>query len=217
MEVGCVLMASGFGARFGSNKLLAEAGGVPLIRRALDLYRQTAFARRAVVSQYPEILSLGESLGFLPVYNPSADQGISASVRLGTAALSDMDALLFGVCDQPWLTAESVARLLETFRAHPEDICSLARQGRRGESRRLPSGLFPGASRPFGGHRRRAGHEAPPRPGASGGGFGPQGAGRYRPPGGPAALTAPVHFLSKIPADAGLPPASAGILPQLFL
>lgn len=143
MEVGCVLMASGFGARFGSNKLLAEAGGVPLIRRALDLYRQTAFARRAVVSQYPEILSLGESLGFLPIYNPSADQGISASVRLGTAALSDMDALLFGVCDQPWLTAESIARLLETFRAHPEDICSLARQGRRGNPAVFPAAFFP--------------------------------------------------------------------------
>ena len=35
-RVGCVVMAAGNGARFGSNKLLAELEGRSLIRRALD-------------------------------------------------------------------------------------------------------------------------------------------------------------------------------------
>ena len=39
MDIGCVLMASGFGRRFGSNKLLAPAGGVPLVRRAMETVR----------------------------------------------------------------------------------------------------------------------------------------------------------------------------------
>ena len=106
-SLGCVLMASGFGSRFGSNKLLAEAGGVPLVRRALELYRGLPFARRAIVSQYDEILILGERMGYEPIPNREAAQGISASVRLGTAALSAMDGLLFGVCDQPWLRPET--------------------------------------------------------------------------------------------------------------
>ena len=35
--VGCVIMASGRAVRFGSNKLLADFGGAPLIARALDV------------------------------------------------------------------------------------------------------------------------------------------------------------------------------------
>ena len=34
MEIGCVLLCSGYGRRFGSNKLLALLDGVPLYRRA---------------------------------------------------------------------------------------------------------------------------------------------------------------------------------------
>ena len=44
MEIGCVLMASGFGRRFGSNKLLLPVEGVPLVQRALTLYAGVAFA-----------------------------------------------------------------------------------------------------------------------------------------------------------------------------
>lgn len=143
LSLGCVLMASGFGSRFGSNKLLAEAGGVPLVRRALELYRGLPFARRAIVSQYDEILILGERMGYEPIPNREAAQGISASVRLGTAALSAMDGLLFGVCDQPWLRPETVLGLLEIFRAHPEDICSLSCQGTRGSPALFPAAFFP--------------------------------------------------------------------------
>lgn len=35
--VGCVIMASGRAVRFGSNKLLADFGGAPLIAQALDV------------------------------------------------------------------------------------------------------------------------------------------------------------------------------------
>ena len=35
--VGCVIMASGRAVRFGSNKLLADFGGSPLIAQALDV------------------------------------------------------------------------------------------------------------------------------------------------------------------------------------
>ena len=35
--VGCVIMASGLARRFGSNKLLADFGGRPLLCRALEV------------------------------------------------------------------------------------------------------------------------------------------------------------------------------------
>ena len=98
MEIGCVLMASGFGRRFGSNKLLLPVEGVPLVQRALTLYAGVPFARRVVVSQYESILSLGREAGFLPLPNPDAARGISASVTLGTRACLDLDGILFGRC-----------------------------------------------------------------------------------------------------------------------
>ena len=41
--VGCVIMASGRAVRFGSNKLLADFGGAPLIVRALDAAETVSF------------------------------------------------------------------------------------------------------------------------------------------------------------------------------
>ena len=36
MKLGCVIMASGEGKRFGSNKMLADIYGEPLIARTID-------------------------------------------------------------------------------------------------------------------------------------------------------------------------------------
>ena len=47
--VGCVIMASGRAVRFGSNKLLADFGGAPLIAQALDVTETPALAAREVV------------------------------------------------------------------------------------------------------------------------------------------------------------------------
>lgn len=77
-RLGAVLMASGFGRRFGSNKLLAEVDGVPLYHRAMAALAPAEFDRAVVCSPYPQILAAGERFGFLPLYNGGAAEGISA-------------------------------------------------------------------------------------------------------------------------------------------
>lgn len=143
MKAGAVLMAAGAGRRFGGNKLLHPVEGVPMIRRALAAAPAELFERACVVSCYPEILALAGERGYVPVPNPDADQGQSASVRLGLSALMDMDGVMFCVCDQPWLRRDSVERLLAEFAAHPEDICSLSWRGERGSPAVFPRDLFP--------------------------------------------------------------------------
>ena len=46
--IGCVIMASGLSTRFGSNKLLADFGGRPMLCRVLDATDTPALAARVV-------------------------------------------------------------------------------------------------------------------------------------------------------------------------
>ena len=143
MRLGAVLMASGFGRRFGENKLLYPVDGVPMVERAFRALPPALFDRAVVVSSHPAILALGVEAGYLPVFNPDAAEGRAASVRLGLERLEDMDGVLFAVCDQPWLRRESVEKLLADMAAHPDSVCALAFGGRRGNPMVFPAALFP--------------------------------------------------------------------------
>lgn len=142
-RVGCVLLASGFGRRFGGgNKLLATAEGEPLYRRAMATLAPVPFARRVVVSRFEPVLRAGPAYGFAPVWNAAAAEGIAASVRLGAAALEGLDGALFAVCDQPFLTTESISHLLKSFEESPQKIHALSWGGQRGNPVLFPADLF---------------------------------------------------------------------------
>lgn len=143
MRAGAVLMASGFSRRFGANKLLERVDGIPMIQRAMAAVPARLFQRALVVSACSEILSLAQAEGYLPLFNPGAAEGQSASIRLGLSELLDMDGVLFSVCDQPWLRRESVERLMEGFCASPDCICALSWQGKRGNPVIFPAAFFP--------------------------------------------------------------------------
>jgi len=133
MQIGAILMASGTGVRFGGNKLLFPVDGLPLFRCSFSACPPQLFAKAAVVSCYEEILIAAEAAGYLPVFNPEAAEGQSASIRLGLNALGDLDGYLFAVCDQPYLTAQTVGNLLAAHQDAPVGtITALSHSGRRG-------------------------------------------------------------------------------------
>lgn len=142
--IGCVLLASGLSRRFGNeNKLLTPLEGATLAERAMDALPPDLFHPAVVVSQYPELLTLAAQRGYLAVENPGAAEGVSSSIRLGLAACGDVDGILFSVCDQPWLTAGSVRRLVEAWRAQPDAIAALSVHGIRGNPVLFPRRHFP--------------------------------------------------------------------------
>ena len=112
-----ILLAAGKGSRFGANKLLAPFCGRPLWTygyRALKEAANAVGGRVIVVSRYPEILAEVPEEG---VFSPESENGLSFSVRAGVNACGELaagDKLLFLAADMPFLTAETVQKLLET-------------------------------------------------------------------------------------------------------
>ena len=143
LKVGCIVMAAGNARRFGSNKLLAEIAGKSLIQWALEAVPRDRLYAAAVVSQYPEVLSLAERLGFTAVENGRPDLGVSRTIRLGLEALPPCDGVLFQVADQPGLRRETAAALVDLWQRHPSRIAALGHGGVRGNPCLFPARFFP--------------------------------------------------------------------------
>lgn len=143
MKIGCVVLAAGNSIRFGENKLLREFAGQTMIARALAAIPAEKLAKVVVVTQYREIEELAMENGFTPIRNEHPEFGQSYSVKLGLQALSDYDAVLFQVSDQPLLQRKSVAALIDFYCKHPKNIVALGYQGQRGNPCIFPAAYFP--------------------------------------------------------------------------
>ena len=118
-RIGCVIMASGLGKRFGGNKLMADFCGKPMVQRALDA-TDGLFAGRVVVTRHESVAALCREQDVQVVLHALPHR--SDTVRLGLGALGELDACLFLPGDQPLLRRETVAMLLEAWKSHPECI-----------------------------------------------------------------------------------------------
>ena len=142
MNIGCVVMAAGNSLRFGSNKLLQEIDGLPMICRALSSVPAEQLTTVTVVTQYHAIAEMAAEFGFSSVINPHPEWGISHTIALGIRSMPEVDAILFLVADQPWLKKHSVELLLENYRLHPDQIVALAHHGKRGNPCIFPAEFF---------------------------------------------------------------------------
>lgn len=124
-KVGAILLAAGNSTRFGANKLLHLMDGKSMAERCMEKCLEVSFAERVIVTQYDEVEATAGRLGMDAVRNRQPDLGISYSIALGIKALNDMDAWMFLVCDQPWLKADTVQKLLETYQKSPKGIAAL--------------------------------------------------------------------------------------------
>lgn len=143
LKLGCVVMAAGNARRFGANKLAAPLDGRSLILRALEAVPAELFDNVVVVTQYPEVLELAGMFHFSAVHNPHPDWGISHTIKLGLTGLRDCDGVLFLVSDQPLLKRESITKLVELWRQHPDRISALGHNSVRGNPCLFPARLFP--------------------------------------------------------------------------
>ena len=140
--VGCIVMAAGLASRYGSEKLLASLGGIPLISRVLQAVPPQLRGASAVVAWDRRILDLALENGFLAVENSRPEEGVSRTIALGLEAVSPCDGALFLVADQPLLRRVSVERVVERWRQEPDRIVGLSHSGQRGNPCLFPADLF---------------------------------------------------------------------------
>jgi molybdenum cofactor cytidylyltransferase len=128
-DIAIILEAAGNSTRFGSNKLLhIMDDGQPMINRIMDVARAQSSCRLIIVTQYQEIANIASD--FTVVINDAQELGISHSMKLGIEAAGDAGAYMFCVCDQPWLKASTLGRLIDVYRNSSAGIVSLAWHGR---------------------------------------------------------------------------------------
>lgn len=141
-KIGCVLMAAGDSRRFGENKLNRKVNGTSLIDRALHSIPAEKLYKTVVVTQYDEVIEKAHSLNFDTVKNIHPDYGISHTIELGLSKTDDCDAVMFMVSDQPLLTKESVADMLDYFEDNSDYIVSMSYDKVRGNPCVFPSEFY---------------------------------------------------------------------------
>lgn len=126
LKHGCIVMASGVGARFGGNKLMAELCDAPLVGhvvRATD----GLFSRRVVVTCHADVAALCETLGAQVILHDEPCR--NDTVRLGMEAMDGCDTVTFVQGDQPLIRPASIVALL---RAAERDAAGAARRDAAG-------------------------------------------------------------------------------------
>lgn len=106
-----------------------------MVRRAALRVLEVDLAEVIVVVGHhaPRVQAAIADLPLRVVLNPRYREGQSTSVRAGLDAVSAVvDGVLFMPCDQPWLSAETLSRLLVRFRSGDEPIVVAAAGERSG-------------------------------------------------------------------------------------
>lgn len=140
-KIGCIVMASGLGKRFGGNKLMASFGGKPMVSWVLDV-TDGLFDKRVVVTRNDEVNRLCSNRNVECIYHDLPYR--SDAVRLGIEQMpEDIGGCLFCLADQPFLSIELITRILTTASQNPSNIIRPICGHTLGSPVWFPRDLFP--------------------------------------------------------------------------
>ena len=151
-KVAGIVLAAGRSSRMGgSNKLLQEFRGKPLLRHAVEAQIAAGSAPIVVVTghQGDEIRAVLAGLDVAVVPNPDFASGMASSLQAGIAALpNDAPAVVISLGDMPQVTGDIIRRLGLAFADRPEALAVVPTLlGKRGNPVLLARGLFPAIAR----------------------------------------------------------------------
>jgi molybdenum cofactor cytidylyltransferase len=145
-NIACIVLAAGRSTRMGgANKLLADIGGKPMVRRVVE----AALASRArpilVVTghQAASVVAALAGLEVAFVDNPDYAVGLSSSLKAGIGAVpASADGVLVLLGDMPQITGAHLDRLIAAFAAEDRAVIVPTHKGRRGNPVLWPRAHF---------------------------------------------------------------------------
>ncbi len=117
-RVSALVLAAGTSSRMGSNKLLADLNGVPMIAQTVKRIAASGVESITVVTghQAAEIEAALQGFKIAKIHNPNYAQGLATSLRAGVAALQDSyDAILVCLGDMPLIDPRDINRMIAAF------------------------------------------------------------------------------------------------------
>lgn len=151
-NVAAIILAAGRGARFSENKnkLLAPLDGKPLLRHVAEAALASRASRVTVVTGHKrdQIAAALAGLSVSYAHNPDFENGLASSLRVGLAAVVEMDGALVLLGDMPGVAAPLLDSLIMAFGAAPDcaavvPVC----RGQWGNPVLLARALFPKLAR----------------------------------------------------------------------
>jgi len=135
-RIAALLLAAGQSRRMGSNKLLAEIDGRPMVARTAQRLL-SSHARPVIAVLGNQADDVDAALGRLPVErvrNPAFAEGLSTSLKRGIAALPpDTDGVIVCLGDMPLVAGRDLDRLIAAFNPlEGRAIVVPTRRGKRG-------------------------------------------------------------------------------------
>ena len=135
-QTGIVVLAAGRSSRYGENKLLAEVGGSPMFRHIFEVLKEFPMCEKVVSTRFPHIMKEAKEQGIAVAENNHPEWGIAYSLQCGLKKCleqkPDVKKILFVVGDQPYLTAETLRRLMGVSVQYPGKIICAGTHGRPG-------------------------------------------------------------------------------------
>ena len=118
---GVVLLAAGASTRLGQPKQLLDYRGKSLLRHAIDL--ATEIGAKPIVTvlgaHANQLISEAEQQGVTVLINNDWKEGMASSIRHGLTGLLQINpgvpAVIFMVCDQPFVTIDVLQNLLDEY------------------------------------------------------------------------------------------------------
>ncbi|HMG24660.1 MAG TPA: NTP transferase domain-containing protein [Kofleriaceae bacterium] len=144
-RIAAVVLAAGRASRMGSNKLVAELDGEPIVRRTVRAVLGSR-ARPVVVVTGHEADAVRTALAGLDVrfaHNPDFADGMSTSLRVGVAAAGPVAAAMICLGDMPRLDARHLDAVIDAYLAgEPHDIVVPTCDRKRGNPVLWPNSYF---------------------------------------------------------------------------
>jgi molybdenum cofactor cytidylyltransferase len=141
--IGGLVLAAGAGTRFGSAKQLADLDGRPLLEHSVRAMVASPVGRVVVVlgSGAEEVMAEVDMHGAEPVVNERWDEGQSASLACGLAELTDCEAVVVTLGDQPRVAPDAIRRVIAA-RGHGAAAVRATYSGEPGHPVLLERDLF---------------------------------------------------------------------------